>query len=137
MSAECPAEFPGKRQKKVSSVGFAVCRVFKGHYELPKIRWAVDVQKVWVGEKIFFRSTIFSKKYFFDQKKSKNRVGKKKFAKRSGKCGALPVVARRPLQSAQRDLIQVLSSTQEPAAPTSPAGRSLVNFSILLCLALS
>ena len=88
-----------------SSVEFAICRVFKGHYQLPKKRWAVDVRPIWVREKIFFRSAIFFQKYFFDQKKSKNRVEIKKFAKRSGKCGALPVVAKRPLQSAQRDLI--------------------------------
>ena len=60
-----------------SSVEFAICRVFKGHYELPKNRWHIDVRPIWVGEKIFFRSTIFSKTYFFDQKKSKNRVEKK------------------------------------------------------------
>ena len=110
MSAECPAEFPGKRQKRVSSIGFAVCRVFKGHYELSKIRCAVDVQHFWVGQKIFFRSTIFFKKYFSTKKKSKNRVEKKKFAKRSGKCGALPTVAKLPLQSAQGDLIHVIFS---------------------------
>ena len=60
------------------------------------------------SEKKYFFDRSFFKKIFFRLKKSKNRVGKKKFAKRSGKCGALPVVAKWPLQSAQRDLIQIL-----------------------------
>ena len=63
-----------------SSGEFPICRVFKGHYELPKKRCQNDVRKFWVDEKIFFRSTIFSKNIFFRPKKSKNRVGKKKFA---------------------------------------------------------
>ena len=61
-------------------------------------------------KKYFFDRPFFQKIFFSDQKKSKNRVEKKKFAKRSGKCGALPVVAKRPLQSAQRDLMQILLS---------------------------
>ena len=47
---------------------------------------------------------------FFRPKKIEKSSWKKKFAKRSGKCGALPVVAKRPLQSAQRDLMQILLS---------------------------
>ena len=59
-----------------SSVDFAICRVCKGHYELPKNRWHIDVRRIWVGEKIFFRSVIFSKKYFFDKKNRKIELKK-------------------------------------------------------------
>ena len=79
VSAECPGERSGKKQKTLSSVGFAVCRVFKGHYELPKSRWAVDVRpNLGRSKNIFSIDHFFFSKIFFDQKKSENRVEKKK-----------------------------------------------------------
>ena len=67
-----------KRTVQRASVDFAIFRVFKGHYELPKNRWAVDVRPIWVGQKIFFRSTIFSKNIFFRPKKIEKSSRKKK-----------------------------------------------------------
>ena len=61
-----------------SSVDFAICRVFKGHYELPKSRCAVDVVAIWVGEKNIFSIDHFFEKIFFSTKKNRKIESKKK-----------------------------------------------------------
>ena len=74
------AIFECKKQKILSSVDFGICRVFKGLYELPKSEAASMSENFGSVKKYFFDRPFFQKIFFFDQKKSKNRVEKKKFA---------------------------------------------------------